>query len=190
MVASDRLPRSARLKVLDGERSGQASSTRATRRCRRVRAAPAHGGRTVAQRLNRFDLISTNETCRAILDATGGWTTLVERCIEDTRTTGDSSAAAERLKSALSTGRGDLRTHFEEAVGLTALSSWRELMAALYTWLPEYEREVVTLSADDLGFDGWRGEDTTVLLQRLGLVRLGADGRLVGDAAVAQLLTP
>ena len=142
----------------------------------------------IAQRLNRFDMISGSDACAAIFEATGGWTALVDRCIDDARATNDSGASADRIRDALSTGRGDLRIEFEEAVGLAALPAWRELMTALYSWLPEYEREVATLSADDLGCHAWRGEDSTVLLQRLGLVRLDADGRLARDVVVTQLL--
>ena len=141
----------------------------------------------VAQHLSRFDLISSDESCDAIVDATGGWTLLVDRCVSEARTNGDSGAVAERLKRALEEG-GELRAEFETAVGLSTMPRWQILFKALYSWLPEYEREVVTLTAEDLEYPDWRREESLGLLQRLSLVRLRPDGRIGPDVALARLL--
>ena len=140
----------------------------------------------VVQHLNRFDMISSPEACDAILDATGGWTLLVDRCIEDARAN-DSTASAQRLKQALLQKSSDLRDDFVEASGLRALGEWQGVVKALYGWLPEYEREVATLTAEDLNYPAWRSQESITLLRRLSYVRLQSDGRLGPDVVLARL---
>lgn len=141
----------------------------------------------IAQRLNRLDMMSTAEICESLMDATAGWTNLVEQSIREAASDGAPSEAAAALADALET-RGEPWSRFEPAVGLDAIASWDGLLRRLSGWLPEAEREVSTLTPEDVDWPHWTGEDTIEMLKRLSVVRHAGQGRVALDDVVKRFV--
>lgn len=142
----------------------------------------------IAQRLNRVDMMSSEEDLAAILHATGGWPLLVDSCVSRAKTGGNPVLTAEKIASDLMPVAGEPWCEFERSAGLSAIASWSRLFKKLSEWLPLSEREIAALTADDVDWDAWQGYDTAVLLRRLGLLRVAGNGLLAVDGVVKRSL--
>ena len=141
----------------------------------------------VAQRLDRLNMMSSAEICEVFLDSTAGWTSLVEQSIRDGASGGGPPEMAGALADSLKT-RGESWTAFMAAVGLGAIPGWEKLFERLSAWLPAAEREVSTLTSEDVHWPQWNGEDTVEMLMRLSLVRPVGHGQLAIDDVVKRFV--
>lgn len=133
----------------------------------------------VRQRLDQGEAMDSPEVCRAILDATGGWPTLLDALFETVRPQSDPRPEAQAFAQQLRAPGSPLRAQFRMALGLEASPAVARVLtqiAADSSGAQGVPADIgIAYLADASGISQAACETAVLALQRLGCVEIRDD---------------